>query len=88
MGTLFIGFCFLSGFSKDILAVCSLFSWPFQLMILQKMPAAIDGWDTVFCFVFYSFLVEVASGVARMPAGVGVCDTVWSEKEASMGWSV
>lgn len=47
VSVLFIGFCFLSGFSESLMAVCCLFYWPAQLMCSQGMPAGAGGWDTV-----------------------------------------
>jgi hypothetical protein len=31
-GYFFFGFCFLSGFSENVVGMCCLFSWPSQLV--------------------------------------------------------
>lgn len=46
MGILLLGFCFPSGFLKNVVAACCLISWPAQLVCSQGMPAGGEGWDT------------------------------------------
>lgn len=43
---LFLGSCFLSGFSKRVMTLRCLFSWPIQLVCLGGMLTDVEGWDT------------------------------------------
>lgn len=46
MGVLFLGLCFVFGFSESMMVVCCLFYWLAQLVCSQGIVAGVGGYDT------------------------------------------